>query len=307
MGQRPAAALRLATAALLLPLVLAACTGPAEPSSARGPSRPGSGSSGPISGPTAGPIWGPISGPTSGPTSTGPRLDRWTVGAHPLPLRPDGFGEVLATPRVLRVRRLATVDLLAPPTDGRFHSTISRVTPAVRTTMGQSWSPRCPVGLDDLRVLTMSFHGFDGRDHTGRMIVNERVATAVVGVFATLFRARFPIEEMRPVATADLTAPPTGDGNDTAAFVCRATRRQTTWSAHAYGLAIDLDPFMNPYHSGDLVLPELASSYLDRGWHRPGMVLPGGVATRAFAAAGWTWGGDFRTVSDLMHFSANGR
>ena len=37
------------------------------------------------------------------------------------------------------------------------------------------------------------------------------------------------------------------------------------------------------------------------------MVLPGGVAVRAFAAAGWTWGGSFRTVSDLMHFTANGR
>ena len=58
-----------------------------------------------------------------------------------------------------------------------------------------------------------------------------------------------------------------------------------------------------------LVLAELASAYLDRSWHRLGMVLPGGVGTRAFADAGWTWGGDFTSVSDscLMHFSANGR
>jgi hypothetical protein len=37
------------------------------------------------------------------------------------------------------------------------------------------------------------------------------------------------------------------------------------------------------------------------------MVLRGGVVTRAVASAGWTWGGDFTSVSDLMHFSANGR
>ena len=54
-----------------------------------------------------------------------------------------------------------------------------------------------------------------------------------------------------------------------------------------------MNPFLNPYRKGDLVLPELASAYLDRSWHRPGMVLRGGVVTRAFAAAGWTWGGDF--------------
>ena len=112
---------------------------------------------------------------------------------------------------------------------------------------------------------------------------------------------------MRLPTSADLDAPPTGDGNDTAAYVCRTTRGSTSLSAHAYGLAIDLNPFVNPYSKGDLVLPELASAYLDRSWHRPGMVLRGGVVTRAFAAVGWTWGGDFSSVSDLMHFSANGR
>jgi hypothetical protein len=229
------------------------------------------------------------------------------VGAAPLPLRPDGFGQVQRTPKALRDRQLPTKDLLPPPPDGRFHATVSRIDPRTRRTMGESWSPRCPVGLDDLRLLTMSFHGFDGRAHTGQLIVNASVADDVVHVFRTLFRVRFPIEEMRIVTTADLEAPPTGDGNDTAAFVCRATRRQTTWSAHAYGLAIDLNPFMNPYHSGDLVLPELASAYLDRSWHRPGMVLPGDAVTRAFASVGWTWGGDFRSVQDLMHFSETGR
>ncbi|MFL6132036.1 MAG: M15 family metallopeptidase [Nocardioidaceae bacterium] len=101
--------------------------------------------------------------------------------------------------------------------------------------------------------------------------------------------------------------PPTGDGNNTAAYVCRSTRGSTTLSAHAYGLAIDVNPFVNPYRKGDLVLPELAGAYLKRSWSRPGMILPGGVVDRAFAAVGWTWGGDFSSVSDLMHFSANGR
>jgi hypothetical protein len=125
-------------------------------------------------------------------------------------------------------------------------------------------------------------------------------------VFARLYRARFPIEEMRPVTTADLHAHPTGDGNNTAAFVCRPARQQTRWSAHAYGLAIDVDSFQNPYRRGDLVLPELASAYLDRVDRRPGMIEPGDVVTRAFAAVGWTWGGTFRSPKDLMHFSATG-
>jgi hypothetical protein len=172
--------------------------------------------------------------------------------------------------------------------------------------MGATWSPACPVPLADLRYVTVSFQGFDGRPHTGELVVHQRVADQLVSVFARLHQASFPIEEMRLVTTADLRAPPTGDGNNTAAFVCRRARTQTRWSAHAYGLAVDLNPFQNPYRRGDLVLPELASSYLDRDRVRPGMIHPGDVVTTAFAAIGWTWGGTWRRPTDYMHFSATG-
>jgi hypothetical protein len=230
----------------------------------------------------------------------------WRVGARPLPLRPDGFGRVLPTPPQLRDRRLATVDRLPPPRDGRFHATVRPIDAATRARMGATWTPACPVPLADLRYLTVSFRGFDGRPHTGELVVHRRVAGQVVGVFARLYRARFPIEEMRLVTTADLRAHPTGDGNNTAAFVCRRARKQARWSAHAYGLAVDVDPFQNPYQRGDLVLPELASAYLDRTRPWPGMIRPGDVVTRAFAAIGWTWGGTWHSPVDRMHFSATG-
>jgi len=229
----------------------------------------------------------------------------WVLGARPLPLRPDGFGQVRPTPAALRDRRLPTVDRLPPPAGG-FHATIGPVTPATRARMGTTWAPGCPVTLAQLRYLTVSFRGFDGRAHTGELVLNARVATDVAGVFARLYAARFPIEEMRLPTTADLEARPTGDGDDTAAFVCRAARKQTRWSAHAYGLAIDIDPFQNPYSRGDLVLPELASAYLDRSHPWPGIIRQGDVVTRAFAAIGWTWGGSWHSPVDRMHFSATG-
>jgi hypothetical protein len=202
---------------------------------------------------------------------------------------------------------MPTEDVLPPPKDGRFASSIGPVTAAIRKRMGETWSSRCPVGLAGLRYVTVSFRGFDGRAHTGELVVNAKVARDVVSVFRRLYAAGFPIESMRLPTTADVEAPPTGDGNNTAAMVCRVTRTTTSWSAHAYGLAIDVNPFTNPYHKGDLVLPELASAYLNRSWRRPGMILPGDVVTRAFASIGWTWGGDYSSLKDLMHFSANGR
>ncbi|MBS43317.1 MAG: hypothetical protein CMH83_09180 [Nocardioides sp.] len=256
----------------------------------------------------------PSSTPTA-PTSTPepsaardqPAYSTWVLGSVVLPEDERGFGEVRPTPPSLRNRRYPTEDLLPPPTSGRFESSTGPVTAAVRKRMGETWSPACPVGLDELRYVTVSFRGFDGFAHTGELVVAASEADGLVQVFRRLYRAGFPIEEMRLVSTADLDAPPTGDGNDTAAYVCRPVTGETTrFSQHAYGLAIDVNPFQNPYEKGDVVLPELASSYLDRGRVRPGMVTADSLVVRAFADIGWSWGGAWNSLKDYQHFSANG-
>jgi hypothetical protein len=253
--------------------------------------------------------------PSAPPSSTGllpassapstPAPPAWKVGATPLPLRPDGFGQVLPTPAVLANRSLPTADVLPPPADDRYAGTVAPVPPEVLAR--STWHAGCPVAAGELRYLTMPFWGFDGRTHTGEMIVNARVADGVTTVFGKLFQARFPFEEMRVTAKPELDAPPTGDGNNTTAFVCRAVVTAKQWSAHAYGLAIDVNPFCNPYVKGNLVLPELASSYLDRRNVRPGMVLAGDLPVRSFAAIGWSWGGTWTSPRDLQHFTATGR
>ncbi|WP_246050982.1 M15 family metallopeptidase [Nocardioides guangzhouensis] len=223
-----------------------------------------------------------------------------------LPRTADGFGEVRPTPAVMRVRRWNTPDTVAPLPGTGFTARV--VSPAPADVIARStWRPGCPVGKQDLAWVRMAYRGFDGARHSGEMLVNASVADDVVGVFRRLYRARFPIESMGITTKADQDAPPTGDGNVTGAFACRPVRGSTTFSQHAYGLAIDLDPFQNPYHRGDLVLPELASSYLDRGWVRPGMITPDGPAVRAFAAIGWGWGGTWSSLKDFQHFSQNGR
>ena len=251
--------------------------------------------------------------PTSAPTSAGVVATGATTTAETtsptsdpvLPRRPDGFGEVLPTPPELVDRRRTAPDVLPPPASGEYEASIAPISAELlpRTT----WRPGCPVPPERLRYLRMSFWGFDDRPHTGEMIVHEDVAEPVVGVFRTLFAARFPIEAMRLAKPEDLTALPTGRGNGTAAFACRAATGQTRFSAHASGLAIDVNPFQNPLERRDgLVVPELASAYTDRSWRRPGMIVEGDVVTEAFAAIGWTWGATFSAPKDTMHFSRTG-
>jgi D-alanyl-D-alanine carboxypeptidase len=227
------------------------------------------------------------------------------LGTRPLPVDQNGVAEPQETPPELQDRRFITTDVLAPPLDDAFHSSISELTAEVieRST----WQTDCPVGIVDLRYLTMTFWGFDQKPHTGEMIVNAGVAADVVDVFAKLYEARFPIEEMRITRRDELDVPPTGDGNDTESFVCRPVTGGAGWSQHAYGLAIDLDPFHNPYVKGDVVLPELSRAYLDRTRDLPGMIFEGDSVTDAFDAIGWGWGGRWNSLKDYQHFSQNGR
>ncbi|MGH3924486.1 MAG: hypothetical protein ACRDTT_16770, partial [Pseudonocardiaceae bacterium] len=110
--------------AALLTGVLACGAIPAPPPPVQQPTRPLEITSGPPSRPS------PLSptSPTPPPTpSLAPPQLAWTVGAHPLPLRPDGFGVVLPTPPALVDRKLPTADLLPPPTSATFESTIRPV------------------------------------------------------------------------------------------------------------------------------------------------------------------------------------
>ena len=243
--------------------------------------------------------------PTTTATVADPHAAPSWLGTRPLPRRPDGFGEVVATPPELVDRSIRTLDLLAPPGGTAFESTIGPIPPDVLAR--STWTAECPVPLERLAYVTVAHWGFDGVAHTGELIVHADHAAAMVDVFSQLHAARFPIEQMRVIRADELEAPPTGDGNITTAFVCRPAVGTTSWSMHASGLAIDINPFHNPYVKGDLVLPELASAYADRADLRKGMIFEGDVVTEAFAAVGWHWGGRWTSLTDPMHFSVNDR
>lgn len=296
----------LASVVVAAVLGLAGCGAPPAAPDTRGPSSSAATATATGSA-SAPPSAGSGSASAGESTADQPAYSDWQLGATALPTDAAGQGVVRPTPKALRVRRFPTTDLLPPPAGGRFRGTVAPITPAIRARMGATWMPGCPVPLADLRYLTVSFRGFDGRAHTGEIVVAARVARDVVSVFRSLYAAGYPIEEMRLPTTADLEAPPTGDGNNTAGMVCRTARGSTTLSAHAYGLAVDVNPFLNPYRKGDRVLPELASAYLDRSRSQPGIIHAGDVVVRAFERIGWTWGGSWNSLKDYQHFSATGR
>jgi hypothetical protein len=201
----------------------------------------------------------------------------------------------------MRVLLFALLALQAPP----FTHTVSRVTPAQ---LPYSWRAGCPVAPSQLRRLRVAYWGFDGRAHTGTLVVNADAVVDLVHVFSRLYAARFPIRRMRPIDAYRGRDEPSLEADNTAAFNCRyaVAPGPKRWSVHAYGRAIDVNPVENPYLEGGRVHPRSGRVYLKRARVRAGMAVASGLLVRAFAAVGWSWGGRWTGTPDYQHFSATG-
>jgi hypothetical protein len=174
--------------------------------------------------------------------------------------------------------------------------------------LGASWHPGCPVGPAQLRTVTVTYFGFDGRAHTGSLVVNRAVVRDVEQVFRRLYDERFPIRRITPVARYGGSDDRSMAADNTSAFNCRyaVAPGPKQWSVHAFGEAIDVNTVENPYLEGGRVLPPAGRAYTDRARYRKGMAVAGGVLVRAFASVGWLWGGRWSASPDWQHFSKTG-
>lgn len=186
-----------------------------------------------------------------------------------------------------------------------FHASIAPVTAAE---LGKSWHAGCPVGPAQLRNVTVSYVGFDGRAHSGTLVVHRDVVANVRAIFGTLYAQRFPVHRIAPVSKYGGDDHRSMAADNTSGFNCRYAQAAGAkhWSAHAYGTAIDVNAVENPYVEGSQVSPPAGRAYTDRSRYRKGMAVAGGVLVRAFASVGWLWGGRWAGTPDYQHFSSTG-
>jgi hypothetical protein len=190
-----------------------------------------------------------------------------------------------------------------------YRSSVRPLPASIRDLMrGSSWRPGCPVGLSDLRLVGITFWGFDRQAHHGRLVVHRTVARDVARLFGKVYAARFPIHRMRLVDRYGANDKRSMKDDNTSAFNCRYRNGVCcTWSMHAYGKAIDINPVENPELWSGGVAPPNGAAYADRSNKRRGMIFHGDVVWKAFRTIGWGWGGDWSWPVDYQHFSTNGK
>ncbi len=184
---------------------------------------------------------------------------------------------------------------------------------------GVSWNSSCPISMDDLSYIQPHFFDFNGNSSRGEMIVHKSVAAEAFEIFSNLHENRFPIEKMKLIDDYGGKDEPSVIDNNSSAFVSRkitnaGAKNPTKFSYHAYGLAIDINPKINPFVECEektkdnwvilenSVIPKTATQFLDRNQKYPGIVHKDEFCYNLFISKGWSWGGNWTTLKDWQHF-----
>lgn len=189
----------------------------------------------------------------------------------------------------------------------RYASSIVAIEDGTAARLSASWRTGCPVPLEKLRLVTVTHWGFDRIPRQGEVVVHTDDAEKIRSVFAALFEAGFPIEQVRLVDEFGADDDRSMAANNTSGFNCRRARGSTRWSEHAYGRAVDINPVQNPYLTpGGAVLPPGGTEFIPRAATKQGLITADGPVVAAFTSIGWRWGGAWSNP-DYQHFSGSGR
>ena len=169
---------------------------------------------------------------------------------------------------------------------------------------GLSFKENCTVPRENLRYIRVLHRDIDGRILVGELIMHADVAEDVCDIFHQLYQASYPIEKMRLIDDYGADDNASMEDNNTSAFNFRLIAGTDRISNHAYGKAIDINPYYNPYviPEDSYVSPASAAAYADRSAAFDYKIDRGDLCYQLFLEKGFTWGGDWQSPIDYQHF-----
>ena len=167
---------------------------------------------------------------------------------------------------------------------------------------GVSYPDDAEIKLSDLRYLRLSYVDFNGDEQVGELVCNKAIAEDLVAIFRDLYEARYPIRSIRLIDDFGGDDEASMAADNTSCFNYRKKTGMRELSKHALGLAVDINPFENPYVRPSRVRPAGASAYADRTKDFPRKIDKEDLCYKLFRARGFSWGGAWRSVQDYQHF-----
>lgn len=152
--------------------------------------------------------------------------------------------------------------------------------------------------LENLRLVNVYYYGFDDKLHKGQLVVHKDIVLDMIEIFEIIRESRFPIGKVIPISKYGWSDEKSMQDNNTSAFNYRFISGSRVISNHAAGLAIDINPSLNPYIKNGNSLPE--NCIYDTT--KAGTILSDSELVKEFKRRGWEWGGDWKSLKDYQHF-----
>lgn len=171
---------------------------------------------------------------------------------------------------------------------------------------GLSYKKDCTVAYEELRYVCVLYKNFDNESVSGEIICNKAIAQDLVEIFYELYRNDYQIEKIRLIDEYGADDDISCAQNNTSCFNYRVVAGSTKLSKHALGLAIDINPFYNPYitypNGVERISPPGSEPYANRDADLPHMIQKGDLIYNLFIEHGFTWGGEWKSLKDYQHF-----
>ncbi len=165
------------------------------------------------------------------------------------------------------------------------------------------------ISYDDLRYLRVKYYDFNGQVQDGELICNKKIADDLVDIFYELYENEYQIEKIRLIDEYGGDDTASMLDNNTSCFNYRLVENSTSLSKHALGLAIDINPFYNPYivfgqnpDGSDYISPAGSEIYIDRSADFPHKIDENDLCCKLFKQHGFVWGGNWNSCKDYQHF-----
>lgn len=174
---------------------------------------------------------------------------------------------------------------------------------------GLSYKEDCTIPYEDLRYVRVLYTNFNGGTSTGELICNQAIARDLVEIFYELYQAEYRIENIHLIDEYNADDLLSMEDNNTSCFNYRTVEGSTKLSKHALGLAIDVNPFFNPYityeNGEQRVSPAGSEAYADRSKPFAYKIDENDLCYKLFTEHGFVWGGHWNSCKDYQHFQKN--
>lgn len=152
---------------------------------------------------------------------------------------------------------------------------------------------------EQLELIDVEYYSMDGKIHRGQILTNKKLVADIKTAFEFILKEKFPVAQVIPAVKYNWNDELSMQANNTYSFCYR----NVSYSKHAHGMAIDINPLLNPLRwKKEYSYRKDQPANATYNPEIPGTFSPNHPVVLKFKELGFRWGRNFKRNYDDHHF-----